>query len=319
MEISVIIPCYQAGRTIANCVNSIINQQFNNYELWLIDDGSTDGTGRICDEMAEKNSHVHVFHQQNAGRTAARWQGVQMAKGEWICSVDADDTLPGNALQLLHDATTNNTDIVFGNGFTLGIQDKQPFIDINTFRHLAVRAEGTIGVPWGSLYRKTIISADLFDLPKEIYMGEDYIFWLRLVFKTTRPVATVWQRTYHKGTDTTSSRFVWTTDYASKIQSYREQSIPPAYRNDYLADTTADRKANLMACTLFEPRKTWKKSPFYRNLLADMNACHMVFSARERLFLALPARWLRRCYSWASRKKQLKNAVNDSNKITKVL
>lgn len=223
-----------------------------------------------------------------------------MAKGRWCCFVDADDGLPDNALKLLaSQAQAPATDIVFGNGRSIGMEVPGR-VDINTFRHLAVRAEGTIGVPWGSLYRTACLTPYLFDLPKEVMMGEDYIFWLRLIFSTDEAVAVVPQNTYLKGDDHTSSRFVWTTGYAERIDMYRTSAIPEAVRDEFMPDRIADRIATLMPCTLVEPKKTWRHSNFYESLLTDMHKANRPFSFKERLFLSLPARWLRRMYSRAS-------------------
>lgn len=299
-DISIIVPCYQAQSTLESCVRSILYQDHKDFELLLVDDGSTDRTPELCDLLAASDGRVSVIHQSNQGRSAARENGVKKAHGTWIAFVDADDQLSPSAIRRLSSGISADTDIIFGNGYSLGLSAQQTVLDIEKFRHLAVRGEGTIGVPWGSLYRRSLLSHDVFDLPKDFYMGEDYIFWLRIVFKTSKPVAVVMDKTYDKGPDTTSRRFVWTTDYAERIQDYRLQSIPVSQQADFLADTLADRKVNLFACTLDQPRKTWQQSPFYRNILHDMEASGDRWTRKQQLFLCLPSRHLRRLYSWLS-------------------
>lgn len=292
--ISIIVPCYNSEDTIGECAKSILNQTYGNIELILVDDGSTDGTGVICDRIKTKDGdRVRVVHQPNRGRSAARAVGVRIADGEWCFFVDSDDRIPADAIQRLATRADDTTDIVFGNASSLPDYDGRETIDIDAFRHLAVRAEGTIGVPWGSLYRKSKLTDYLFDLPKEVYMGEDYIFWLRLVFSTLKPVAAIADNTYEKGSDTTSASFVWTVDYAQTIQDYRLEAIPEEQRLEYLADTVADRKANLFSCTLFQPRNKWKNSRFYQELIADMKTIGTHFTPKERLFLSIPSVRLR--------------------------
>lgn len=99
--ISVIVPVYRAEQYIKRCVKSILNQTESNIELWLIDDGSPDKCGEICDSFAKQDSRVHVIHKKNAGVSAARNDGIQHASGKYIAFADADDYLEPNMLSCL--------------------------------------------------------------------------------------------------------------------------------------------------------------------------------------------------------------------------
>ena len=293
MLISVIVPVYNSEETLHDCIRSILSQSYRMLELVLVNDGSTDESGWIGASYVQKDDRVKYVSQTNQGRSAARFRGVIEASGEWICFVDSDDTLPVNSLQLLSQAVSDEHDIVLGNGYALG-KFYQPNMVMEEFRHLAVRGEGTIGVPWGALYRKSVVTSYLFDIPRQIIMGEDYIFWLRLVFGTDRPVAIVEESVYDKGEDHTCQSFQWTTDYISTIQDYRMRSIPSDLRSIYLADTIVDRMANLMAVVISQPRSVWMKSSFYKQLLADMRICRMSFTLKQRLFMGIPSVHIRR-------------------------
>lgn len=201
--ISVVIPVYNAEDTLRACVQSVLAQSYPDFELILVDDGSPDKSSTICDEY-KILGNVTVIHQENKGRTAARHEGVKQAKGEWIAFVDADDELEPYALARFAERIDVGTDIVFGNGQSLPVPETDA-IEIHTFRHLAVLGEGTIGVPWGSLFRKELLTPYVFDLPKELEMGEDYIYWLRMIFNTTRPVAVIKENLYRKGEEHTSN------------------------------------------------------------------------------------------------------------------
>lgn len=299
-SISIIIPIYNTSTKLDSCIRSVVNQSFTQWELILVDDGSTDGSGIICDKWAASNKYIHVVHQINQGRSMARNNGVRKATGEWICFIDSDDTIPSDSLLYLSCRISENTDVVFGNGYTLG-SDYKEIIDIETFRHLAVRGEGTIGVPWGTLFRRTLLTSYVFDVPRDFYMGEDYIFWLRIIFSTDQPVYVVKEPVYEKTEDNTSSKFVWTSDYAQRIQEYRLAAIPKDKRPLFMADTIADRIANLFAVTLFEQKHLWKKSLFYRQLINDMHKTGIRLTIKQRLFLSLPSRTLRNTYSHLSR------------------
>ena len=84
MKVSIVVPVYNTEDYLACCIDSILRQTFSDYELLLVDDGSTDGSGVLCDSYQERDSRVRVFHQQNGGVSAARNFGVQQAQGEGI-------------------------------------------------------------------------------------------------------------------------------------------------------------------------------------------------------------------------------------------
>lgn len=99
--ISIIIPVYNVEDYLRECLDSIVNQSFADWEAILVDDGSTDGSLAICHEYAQSNSHIQVFHKENGGVSTARNLGIEKASGEWIWFVDADDWIEKDALQKL--------------------------------------------------------------------------------------------------------------------------------------------------------------------------------------------------------------------------
>lgn len=103
-EISVIVPIYKVRDTISKCISSILEQSFVDFELLLIDDGSPDDSGMICEDWAGKDKRIHVFHQQNAGVSAARNRGLSEAAGRYVCFVDSDDWVKPDYLRDLYDA-----------------------------------------------------------------------------------------------------------------------------------------------------------------------------------------------------------------------
>lgn len=105
---SVIVPVYNVKKYVGLTLNSISGQTFTNFEVLVIDDGSTDGSGELLDDIAAKDPRIRVFHQPNAGVSAARNLGLDEAKGEWIVFVDGDDALRKNALEVLADCIYNN-------------------------------------------------------------------------------------------------------------------------------------------------------------------------------------------------------------------
>lgn len=111
-EISIIVPIYNTEQYLPRCIDSILSQSLTDFELLLIDDGSIDGGGAICDAYAEKDNRVRVFHKENGGVSSARNLGLNEAKGKWVCFVDSDDELMPNALQVMVGRAYDGVDLV---------------------------------------------------------------------------------------------------------------------------------------------------------------------------------------------------------------
>jgi len=102
--ISVIVPVYKAEEYLRDCVEAILAQTYSNFELWLVDDGSPDTCGKICDELSGRDSRVNVIHQANGGVSAARNSALDVAAGSYICFVDSDDLVSPRMLESLYHA-----------------------------------------------------------------------------------------------------------------------------------------------------------------------------------------------------------------------
>jgi len=111
-QLSIIIPIYQAEKYLKDCLNSVLAQSFSNFEMILIDDGSTDKSGKICDEYAHKDTRIKVIHQKNGGQALARNVGIDASLGEYIGFVDNDDLLePEMFKMLIKNMEESNADI----------------------------------------------------------------------------------------------------------------------------------------------------------------------------------------------------------------
>lgn len=103
--ISIIVPVYQVKKYLGECVESLRNQTYTNLEIFLVDDGSTDGSGELCDQYAAKDDRIRVVHQENQGPSAARNAGLDRAKGEYIAFVDSDDVVLPDFIEILYELT----------------------------------------------------------------------------------------------------------------------------------------------------------------------------------------------------------------------
>ena len=112
-KISIIVPVYRVEQYLHRCVDSIMDQSFTDFELILVDDGSPDNCGEICDEYAKKDRRIRVFHKENGGVSSARNLGIDNSFGEYISFVDADDFISLNWLECLYEkAISSNADII---------------------------------------------------------------------------------------------------------------------------------------------------------------------------------------------------------------
>lgn len=193
--ISVIIPVYNAEKYLHRCLISILEQTFTNFEVLLVDDGSSDSSGKICDSFAVKDKRVKVFHKANGGATAARAYGVQNASGIWINFVDSDDYIPSNSLAMLfHEIKNEEIDIVVGAcrdyGSFLSVAKSialKGVVDGSSYLKAMLNADCGSG-PVCRLIRKSLFNSETFNLPREIINNEDLIMNIRLA-KSARLVS----------------------------------------------------------------------------------------------------------------------------------
>lgn len=109
---SIIVPVYKVESYLRRCIDSVLNQTYTDFELILVDDGSPDNCGVICEEYAEKDSRIHVIHQRNSGPSTARNTGLDVAKGEYVYFLDSDDSIQPNLLQTTRTLMNDGNDMV---------------------------------------------------------------------------------------------------------------------------------------------------------------------------------------------------------------
>ncbi|WP_321374238.1 glycosyltransferase family 2 protein [uncultured Draconibacterium sp.] len=183
-KVTIIIPVYNAEKYIEECLKSILAQDYTDFECILVDDGSKDNSKFICETYKNKDSRFVVLNQSNSGASIARFNGVKMAKGEWIMFVDSDDTLNSNALSLLfHEA--KHCQIVIGQTKLFPEAYTWPFIPqkalFNKFEYLKKLMTHKIhGGPCARIIKKELFNDFVYDIPKTVICGEDYIMNIRL-------------------------------------------------------------------------------------------------------------------------------------------
>ncbi len=172
-KISVIVPIYNTEKYLHRCIDSILTQTFTDFELLLIDDGSTDTSGEICDRYAVEDNRIQVFHKDNGGVSSARKIGIMNAKADFICFVDADDYLLNNALQTLLSVYEKGDEIIIGGCFEN--------VNISCLEYVRGLLENKI--PWGlwsKLFKRSLFDEKVSSISRYFNIGEDLIMQLML-------------------------------------------------------------------------------------------------------------------------------------------
>lgn len=185
--ISVIVPVYNTEKYLPRCIDSILAQTYTDFELLLIDDGSTDSSGAICDEYAAKDSRVRVFHKENGGVSSARNLGLDNAQGEWITFVDSDDWVKEEYIELF---INNADDLVYQsflsifNGETEEWDTSIRALDVNECL-TRLYEKKALGYCWGKLYKTQKIKTYNIRFDENIRFREDELFVLKYLSHTS--------------------------------------------------------------------------------------------------------------------------------------
>lgn len=198
--VSVVVPVYNLEEYLPDCVDSILSQTYTNLQVILVDDGSKDDSGKICDSYAEKDERICVLHQENQGAAAARKNGVQIAEGEYICFVDADDAVSSEMVQFLVreigqcDVITsgciykqlNGEEKIRVDALPEGIYHTPEELDYFFGNMMMIKGsfkDGLLPFVWGKLYR-TQIMKDVIGVPDpHLFYDEDRALMLHYMLK----------------------------------------------------------------------------------------------------------------------------------------
>lgn len=190
-KISVIVPVYNTEKYLRRCVDSILAQTFTDFELLLIDDGSTDSSGAICDEYAQKDSRVRVFHKENGGVSSARNLGLNKAKGEYIAFVDGDDWISSDMYEsLLNKIKNEEADIVYCDFFFVYANDTLEYRNLNQSDDRISFIKKYMTTGWTSMCNM-LINRNLFfkwdlEFIENICVCEDFNLSVKLYFYAER-------------------------------------------------------------------------------------------------------------------------------------
>lgn len=165
--ISIVVPVYNVEVYVAKCIESILKQTYSNLEIILVDDGSTDYSGKICDEYASKDNRIIVIHKANEGVSSARNVGIENAKGEYIAFVDPDDYIEINMMEVLLASITNNSSSISICGYIIEPSNTIQNFSVQGNKYVKYGYEVTQDIlndyfpksfPWNKLYKKDLFN-----------------------------------------------------------------------------------------------------------------------------------------------------------------
>lgn len=229
-KISVIVPVYNVEQYLERCVESIINQTYTNLEIILVNDGSTDNSGKLCDELAKKDERIRVIHKENGGLSDARNRGIDESESDLVGFIDSDDYIDSDMYEVLlknlndtdadlsmcalYDVYNNTPEAQVTNKETWKLSSEQAIRMVMEAKILSVTAVN-------KLYRKSLFTDLKFEVGK---IAEDAFIMIKLLDKCEKIVATNEKKYYyvHRENSITTQKF--STKFLNVIEAYEQNS-----------------------------------------------------------------------------------------------
>lgn len=270
-RLSIIVPVFNLEEFLPNCINSILNQDFKDFELILINDGSTDNSGKICDNYGLRDNRVHVYHQENLGVSATRNSGIEKASGELICFVDGDDELYPNSLtKIIEISVTSKSEMIVAKSFLYHRSqiknERYEFDDSFLDRafdgyNLIIEKAYIRGSVCGCIFNREFLLINKLRFPVGVMIGEDGIF-ISLVHLYAQNISFVDQIFYLANEREGSASRSWSFEKVYKMKDNIK------YINNYFKE-----HPNLNTC-----QKQLLDYRIYKNISAIFNQLYFCFS-----------------------------------------
>ncbi|MCM1047694.1 MAG: glycosyltransferase family 2 protein [Clostridiales bacterium] len=190
--ISIVVPAYNAEKTIESTILSLINQTYKEIEIIIIDDGSNDLTKAICKRLMKSDKRIKYIYKNNTGVSETRNRGIMEANGELLCFVDSDDLLPANAIYDMEKAMGDDIDLVCGAYVETKLKLKKKHkienstMAVNSMLETFDKYYMNFAGPWGKIFRNNIIKDNKLTFRKNISYGEDTIFIFNYLEKSNK-------------------------------------------------------------------------------------------------------------------------------------
>lgn len=197
-KISIIVPVYNVERYLDKCISSILEQSFTDFELIIVDDGSKDNSGRICDEYKDRDFRIKVIHQENGGLSAARNIGIEISEGKYVTFIDSDDFIHPNMLEILYNNILENKADISICDYHLVYEDNEMpkdfgdnnlkvYNNIESVKKIVEKSEASMIIACSKLYRISLF--DNIRYPFGKYHEDEFVTY-KLLYKSTKIVVT---------------------------------------------------------------------------------------------------------------------------------
>lgn len=239
--ISVIVPIYNVEEYLKRCIESIVNQTFKNLEIILVDDGSTDASGEICDKYAEKDTRIKVIHKKNGGLSSARNAGIDVAQGKYIAFLDSDDWIESNLYEYLYSLMKKNSasmaecDFIKAYDENIKISYKgdiqeRIYNNIEALQRLYGEAYIKTTVVWNKVYEKELFKDIRFPEGK---LHEDEFTTYKIIYKAKKVIVSNIPMIYYRQREKSIMSGEFNEKRLDVLQAYKE-------RISYMKDKNLD-------------------------------------------------------------------------------
>lgn len=194
-KVSILVPIYNVEKYLPRCIESVLSQDFRDYELILVDDGSPDQCPQICDEYAKKDSRIKVVHKKNGGLVSARLAGFMEARGEYLMFLDSDDYLYPYAISCLYNKIIEGYDIVRGRHNKVSMTDELYGLEhfefdegeLDADKYMKAYILGKVSpYLWGAIYKRSLFKEEIFRTFLFVSRQEDWVTQISIASNVNR-------------------------------------------------------------------------------------------------------------------------------------
>ena len=238
IKVSVLVPIYNASEYLGKCLDSIVNQTYENIEIILIDDGSTDSSLEICQRYASNDDRIRVIHQENAGISAVRNRCLSEAVGDYVFFIDSDDWIDPDTISVLADIAINEDADIVASHYVMRAKDtaeadnasyKCTEYTARDFVYLMTKPAGFFCFPWGRLMRRSLFPDNPFPVGK---IFEDLMTMPGIVWKANKVIFVSAKLYYYRYTKTGLSHGKFSYRALQEIDGYKDLvDLASAYRD----------------------------------------------------------------------------------------
>lgn len=290
--VSVIVPVYNTAEYVEECIQSILSQSYENIELILVNDGSTDGSDVVCKKY-ENRPNVICIEQKNLGATATRRRGVEESHGEWIMFVDSDDYLSEDSISGIMDVCESAEIIIAANQRNIESVKKLPD-NISKEKYLEKQYARELSAgPWAKLFKRRLFDENTLSFPMNINRGEDYLMNLKLAINNQKDVYMYKHQIYYFRDHMASTRHThpFTLDYMSELSKRGDNIVKDHIPSDVFLRQRVKQRIFFFLEAIGETKFTSDSHhPFVKDIKRCMDEAG-VWRPMDRWLLSVSSPW----------------------------